>query len=290
MKMMEEEDVDDPSTEDIEINPKQYIKINRLVKICENYNITDYDELCVSLPKKDYLFIMCGYTQQEIKECIATATRQETENAFEYIRSCYTKGLPYRYYHLKKFLESKNQQWAYERERYFENVDRFREYIITGIYFLDLIHKFNGMHFMLKDFEKIANKQKGRKGCLFFKGNSNTGKTTLANALTRNVQCSNISKIMEASEFVFGNIYNSRICHMDEAKIGKQHAEEYIKLMCANDKMLVNAKYKSNKNIKDIKPPIIATSNNHILSNAASGEQQTALNYRILKYELNILS
>ncbi len=232
----------------------------RLKKVVRYYIYDNLSQIGRIVSEKLYYYI---------KTAIEIYRPEQIQEAYKYITSKGTEGLPYRYYALQRYLTNKDTSTVREREKYFKNYKNYRNYAWAGCRFINYIlenqpaSKFPDTKHVLPIFESIANRDLKHIGCIHLFGRTGSGKTALANMLTHSVQNSMIGEN-------FDGLINTRVCSMDHTTIDTSVVKDYIKLFSGDEKLYLTTK-NNDLHFTDsgsiMKPFVIATTHTSPLTN-----------------------
>lgn len=250
----------------------------------ESHNIINQNALW-KLTKEERKFMDIKYNKQCIVDAIERYGNFMSNEGFKFTKSDCSEGLPFRYFSLTSFLaDDKNNGRTYEDFR-----RKPMHHLLSGVMLLFKVLfenlQDNTATFM-KEMEAVLNKTYNKKTVMCIIGPSNAGKTLISSMITSYVNTGLITKNGEASQFVFQDTIDKRVCHMEEAKVTNVLENDYLAFFSKNDPMQVQVKHKAPISLteRSSKPAFIMTSNADPFRDC---QNQTAFRNRVCKYYFN---
>ncbi len=235
------------------------LEMATLYETIENFQLTNYDDIYKVLGREYANNVRSKFDKTLISKVIDDVNYDNLLDSFKYIQTDGREGLPYRYYILKRFLDSKDVSVVEEKKNYnfpgYNNVRNFGDikfkssiqnllnklnedevalyrytfgnYIAAGLLYIDYIleqQDVNCKKYLFNMFETVANKKMGKYDCIHIYGVPGSGMHILAKLLTSFVMTTTINNATDSLD----NVHNSRVYHIKEPQGDSPRQLDYI--------------------------------------------------------------
>ncbi len=235
---------------------------NELENFIKDANIINYNCLW-KLNKEERQYVDLKFQKQTVYEHIEKHGHNMNIAGFKFTNSDSQEGLPFRWFNVASFVADDKKEGIIIKD-YLDDPETHLEAGISLLWYtlMNNLTPEKASQFLI-DLEIIMNKTADKKTVISITGPSNCGKTLVSSLVTQFVNTGLITKNGEASQFVFQDTVDKRVCHMEEAKITQNLEQDYLAFFSKNDPMQIQVKHQKPINLgeRSNKPSFIITSN-----------------------------